>query len=68
VIPVTEPGTDAADAAAVPPPAVLACAARALQVEAAHYAPCPGRGRPATAAARVEQAGAALGNGAYRVP
>jgi hypothetical protein len=37
-IPVTEPGADAADAAAVPPPAVLARAARALQVEAARWA------------------------------
>jgi hypothetical protein len=38
VIPVTEPGADAADAAAVPPPPVLARAARALQVEAARWA------------------------------
>jgi len=36
VIPLTEPG--AADAAAAPPPAVLARAARALQVEAARWA------------------------------
>ena len=41
VLPVTEPGidtADTADAAAVPPPAVLARAARALQVEAARWA------------------------------
>jgi hypothetical protein len=38
VIPLTEPGADAADAAAAPPPAVLARAARALQVEAARWA------------------------------
>jgi hypothetical protein len=37
-LPVTEPGADAADAAAAPPPAVLARAARALQVEAARWA------------------------------
>jgi hypothetical protein len=37
VIPVTEPGADAADAAA-PLPAVLARASRALQVEAARWA------------------------------
>ncbi|MGD0704107.1 MAG: hypothetical protein ABSA02_30015 [Trebonia sp.] len=37
VLPVTEPGADPADAA-VPPPAVLARAARALQVEAARWA------------------------------
>jgi hypothetical protein len=37
-LPVTEPGADAADAAAVPPPAALARAARALQVEAARWA------------------------------
>ena len=36
-LPVTEPGADAA-AAAAPPPAVLARAARALQVEAARWA------------------------------
>ncbi len=38
VLPLTEPGPDADDAAAVPPPAVLARAARALQVEAARWA------------------------------
>jgi hypothetical protein len=39
VIPVTEPGANEADdAAAVPPPAVVAKAARALQVEAARWA------------------------------
>jgi hypothetical protein len=38
VLPLTEPGADADDAAAVPPPAVLARAARALQVEAARWA------------------------------
>ena len=38
VLPVTEPGADASDAAAAPPPAVLARAARALQVEAARWA------------------------------
>ena len=42
VLPVTEPGADPAEAAAlasaVPPPAALARAARALQVEAARWA------------------------------
>jgi hypothetical protein len=38
VLPVTEPGADASDAAAAPPPAVLARAARAMQVEAARWA------------------------------
>jgi hypothetical protein len=38
VLPVTEPGADPADGVAVPPPAVLARAARALQVEAARWA------------------------------
>lgn len=38
VVPVTEPGADPADVAAVPPPEVLARAARALQVEAARWA------------------------------
>jgi hypothetical protein len=38
VVPVTEPGADPADVAAVPPPEVLAAAARALQVEAARWA------------------------------
>jgi hypothetical protein len=37
-VPVTEPGADPADVAAVPPPEVLAGAARALQVEAARWA------------------------------
>ena len=38
VLPATEPGADATDAATVPPPAALARAARALQVEAARWA------------------------------
>jgi hypothetical protein len=38
VLPVAEPGADAPDAVAVPPPAALARAARALQVEAARWA------------------------------
>jgi hypothetical protein len=38
VVPVTEPGADPADVAAVPPPENLAGAARALQVEAARWA------------------------------
>jgi hypothetical protein len=38
VVPVTEPGADPADVADVPPPEVLAAAARALQVEAARWA------------------------------
>jgi len=38
VLPVTEPGADPAEAAAVPPPAAVAGAARALQVEAARWA------------------------------
>jgi hypothetical protein len=37
-VPVTEPGVDPADVAAVPPPEVLAGAARALLVEAARWA------------------------------
>ncbi|MBV9853888.1 MAG: hypothetical protein JOY82_05110 [Streptosporangiaceae bacterium] len=37
-VPVTEPGADPADVAAVPPPELLAGAARALQVEAARWA------------------------------
>jgi hypothetical protein len=37
-VPVTEPGADPADVAAVPPPAALAKAARTLQVEAARWA------------------------------
>jgi hypothetical protein len=37
-LPVPEPGAAPADAAAVPPPAVLARAAQALQVEAARWA------------------------------
>ena len=37
-VPLTEPGADPADVAAVPPPEVLAGAARALQVEAARWA------------------------------
>lgn len=36
-VPVTEPGADPADVAAVPPPEALAGAARALQVEAARW-------------------------------
>ena len=38
VVPVSEPGADPADVIALPPPAVLAAAARALQVEAARWA------------------------------
>jgi hypothetical protein len=38
VVPATEPGADPADVIALPPPAVLAAAARALQVEAARWA------------------------------
>jgi hypothetical protein len=38
VVPVTEPGMDPGDAIAVPPPAALAAAASALQVEAARWA------------------------------
>jgi len=38
VVPVTEPGLDPGDVIAVPPPAALAAAARALQVEAARWA------------------------------
>jgi hypothetical protein len=38
VVPVTEPGADPADVAAIPPPEALAAAARALQVEAARWA------------------------------
>jgi hypothetical protein len=38
VVPVTEPGADPADVIALPPPAVLAAAASALQVEAARWA------------------------------
>jgi hypothetical protein len=38
VLPVTEPGADPADVAEVPPPEVLARAARALQVAAARWA------------------------------
>jgi hypothetical protein len=37
-LPASEPGADPAEAAGVPPPAVLARAARALQVEAARWA------------------------------
>jgi hypothetical protein len=37
-VPVTEPGADPADVVAVPPPEILARAARALQAEAAHWA------------------------------
>ena len=37
-VPVTEPGADPADVAAVPPPEVLAGAARVLQLEAARWA------------------------------
>ncbi len=37
-VPVTEPGADPADVAAVPPPEVLAGAARALRMEAARWA------------------------------
>jgi hypothetical protein len=38
VVPVTEPGLDPADVIAMPSPAALATAARALQVEAARWA------------------------------
>jgi hypothetical protein len=38
VVPVVEPGADPADVVALPPPAALAAAARALQVEAARWA------------------------------
>jgi hypothetical protein len=38
VVPVVEPGRDPADVIAMPPPAVLAAAASALQVEAARWA------------------------------
>ena len=38
VVPVTEPGADPVDVAAVPPPEVLAGAARALRAEAARWA------------------------------
>ena len=38
VVPVVEPGLDPADVIAMPPPEVLAAAARALQVEAARWA------------------------------
>ena len=38
VVPITEPGTDPADVIALPPHAVLAAAASALQVEAARWA------------------------------
>ena len=38
VVPITVPGTDPADVIALPPPAVLAAAASALQVEAARWA------------------------------
>jgi hypothetical protein len=38
VVPLTEPGADPADVVALPPPAALAAAARALQVEAARWA------------------------------
>ena len=38
VVPVTEPGADPAEVAAVPSPAMLAAAARTLQVEAARWA------------------------------
>ena len=37
-VPLTEPGADPAEVAAVPPPRVLARAARAMQVEAARWA------------------------------
>jgi hypothetical protein len=37
-VPVTEPGADPADVAAVPPPEILAGAARALRLEAARWA------------------------------
>jgi hypothetical protein len=38
VVPLSEPGVDPVDAIGCPPPAVLAAAARALQVEAARWA------------------------------
>ena len=38
MVPVVEPGRDPADVIALPPPAVLAAAASALQVEAARWA------------------------------
>jgi hypothetical protein len=38
VVPLAEPGADPADVIALPPPAVLLAAARALQVEAARWA------------------------------
>jgi hypothetical protein len=38
IVPITEPGADPADVAAIPPPAALAEAARALQVAAARWA------------------------------
>jgi hypothetical protein len=38
VVPVVQPGADPADVIALPPPAALAAAARALQVEAARWA------------------------------
>jgi hypothetical protein len=38
VVPLSEPGADPAEVAAVPPPAALAAAARTLQVEAARWA------------------------------
>ena len=38
VVPVVEPGRDPADVIALPPPAVLAAAANALQVETARWA------------------------------
>ena len=38
VVPVVEPGMDPADVIALPPPAVLAAAANALQVETARWA------------------------------
>jgi hypothetical protein len=38
VVPLAEPGQDPADVIALPPPEVLAAAARALQVEAARWA------------------------------
>ena len=38
VVPVVEPGADPADVIRLPPPAVLAAAASAMQVEAARWA------------------------------
>ncbi|MGH3212264.1 MAG: hypothetical protein ACRDNO_31320 [Trebonia sp.] len=38
VVPVVEPGEDPADVIAMPPPAALAAAAKALQIEAARWA------------------------------